>query len=553
MAERDDRRGGVSRREFLASGAGVAALATADAALARAQADAQARATTAAPTPAPASGARGFEYGPFDDLRDYMREVERRGLVLRVKSLDQDQYEATALFYRLVDRFGMYEAPAVVIENVKIDGRWVKGPLVTNHCGHWDTECITFGIEPVQGNGRETYRRALARVDGLLQKGAFPTAPFATVARAEAPCKEVILTGDAVDLTQFAFIQSNPADAGRYVNTGSVFTSDPELGKNFGTYRCQIKGPRVLGVNPEPGQGAYRMFMKQRERGEKIARVSIALGQDPITWVVSGSKLARGNVDELELVSGIRGRPLRVVRSETNDHLVPAMSEMVIEGEVPLDQELPEGPFGEMYGYMGKAKSENFFMNVTCITHRRNPWILNMFTGAGRGFPTAPLEQLSITAFRRFVPNVVLMHSPVEATGLTFVSIRKQKPGEALEIGKRVAEVVGIAKVVVVVEEDIDVLDRTAVMHAMGSRWQPQSATLIVPEARGMPLDPSLVKSPMTSKIVIDATRQWPQEGGPQEYQALNRTMLSELAPDAFPQIDAKWDKLVGKWRPPGA
>jgi 4-hydroxy-3-polyprenylbenzoate decarboxylase len=387
----------------------------------------------------------------------------------------------------------------------------------------------------------------------MLVRGAFPTAPFREVTRAEAPCKQVVLTGDAIDVTKFAFIQSNPADAGRYVNTGSTFTNDAELGKNFGTYRLQIKGPRMLGVNPEPGQGAWQAFMKAKERGEKSVKISIALGQDPMTWVVSSSKLNRGKVDELEIVSGMRGKPLPVVKSETNDHLIPANAEMVIEGEVPLDQPMkPEGPFGEMYGYMGQHKDENFWMNITCITHRKDPWIVNQFTGVTRGFQTAPLEMISMAAVKRFLPEVVMVHSPVEATGLTFVSIRKKKPGQALEIGKRIAEIVAIAKVVVMVDDDIDVLDRVAVMHTMGSRWQPQPATAIIPEARGMPLDPSLTKRPMTSKIVIDATRQWPEEGGPKSYQALNRTALVEAAPDAFARVDAEWAKVVGKYRPPG-
>ena len=387
----------------------------------------------------------------------------------------------------------------------------------------------------------------------LGKGGAFPTAPFAEVRREEALCKQVVLSGDDIDLRKFAFIQSNPADSTRYVNTGSVFTNDIELGKNFGTYRCEIKGPRMLGINPEEGQGAWQAFMKAKARGEKSVKVSIALGQDPVTWVVSGSKLNRAKADELEVVSAIRGKPLKVVRSETNDHLVPAHSEIVIEGEVPLDQEmLPEGPFGEMYGYMGARKAANFWMNVTAVTHRKNPWVVNQFTGVTRGFPTAPLEQVALHTMKRFVPNVKMLHTPVEATGLCFVSMKKTKPGEALEVGKRIAQIVGIAKVVVMVDDDIEVLDRVQVMHAMGSRWQPQPATVIIPESRGMPLDPSLTKKPMTSKIVIDATRQWPEEGGPKEYQALNRTELSRLAPDAFERIDDRWSKLVGKYRPPG-
>jgi 3-polyprenyl-4-hydroxybenzoate decarboxylase len=119
-------------------------------------------------------------------------------------------------------------------------------------------------------------------------------------------------------------------------------------------------------------------------------------------------------------------------------------------------------------------------------------------------------------------------------------------------VGKRIAQIVGIAKVVVMVDDDLEVLDRVQMMHALGSRWQPQPATAIIPEMRGMPLDPSLTKRPMTSKIVIDATRQWPEEGGPQNYQALNRAELERLAPDSFGLVDAHWSRLVGKYRPPG-
>jgi 4-hydroxy-3-polyprenylbenzoate decarboxylase len=534
-----------SRRDFLSHSAGLsaAALAAADLKLAEAQ-------NAAASTPA-------WQVGPFEDLREWIAELERRNLVLRVRNIDQDAYEGTALMYRLIDRFGMYFAPTLVMENVRIDGRWYKGPIITNHFGHWDTECLSLGLQPVAGDHVATYYKALARADEFLKQGkggAFPTAPFVEVARDAAPCKQVVLRGEQIDLTRFAFMQSNPADSGRYVNTGSVFTDDRELGKNFGTYRCEIKGPRLLGINPEEGQGAWQAFMKAKERGESSVKVSIALGQDPVTWVVSSSKLNRAKADELEVVSAIRGRALRVVRSETNGHLVPATSEMVIEGEVPLDQGmLPEGPFGEMYGYMGARKTANFWMNVTAVTHRRNPWFVNQFTGVTRGFPTAPLEQMALSAMKRFVPNIKMLHTPVEATGLCFVSIKKQKPGEALEIGKRIAQIVGIAKVVVVVDDDIEVLDRTAVMHTLGSRWQPAPATAIIPESRGMPLDPSLTKRPMTSKVVIDATRQWPEEGGPAQYQALNRTELERLAPEAFTRIESRWEDLLGKYRPPGA
>jgi 4-hydroxy-3-polyprenylbenzoate decarboxylase len=478
---------------------------------------------------------------PHSDFREWMKDLERRGLVMRIKRLDQDAFEMTALAYRLMDCFGMYEAPAVIAEEVKIDGQWVKGPVVFNHQGHWDTEALAFGLEPVPGHGTETYRNVIAHITGVLADngGKLPLIPPVEIEPRRAPVKQVVVTGDDIDITKFAFITSNPGDSGRYVNTGSVFTDDVDLGKNFGTYRCQIKGPKKLGVNPEPGQGAWKAFMKKKERGEKSTPIAIVLGQDPMTWIISGSSVSKDGTDELSISGGLRGQALETVKCETSDLRVPANAEMVIEGVVPLDAPMePEGPFGEMYGYLGLKKSENFFMEITAITHRRNPWILNQFTGVTRGFCTAPLEAIAFARLKRFVPNAIAFHSPVEATGLTFISINKEEPGQALKIGRNLARIVPIAKVVVVVDADIDVYNRTQVMFAMGSRWQPYPATEIIESARGMPLDPSSPDRPNSSKIIVDATRQWPEEGGPDEYPPMNRRLLEDLAPESFERVD---------------
>ena len=102
-----------------------------------------------------------------------------------------------------------------------------------------------------------------------------------------------------------------------------------------------------------------------QERGEKRAAVAIVLGTDPITFSMSGSKIAKYGEDELGIAGGIIGEAIKVVKCETNDILVPANVEMVIEGSIPLDRMEEEGPFGEMYGYIGEKKEEedklNFF------------------------------------------------------------------------------------------------------------------------------------------------------------------------------------------------
>ena len=529
---------GLDRRQMLSAAASLAAtLGISSSAL--------------SPALAAAKPKRGQLTGPFDSFRDYIRALDEHGLLLRVQRLDEDQYELAALTYRLIDEFGWYGAPAVLVEEIKQDGRWMKGPVLTNHQGHWDTEAIIWGKEPVPGDGPATYRQIFNFLYGIIESGngRLPQIPTNVVPRASAPVKEIVLRGDEVNLLDFAFIKSNPGDSARYVNTGSVFTEDPELGMNFGTYRCEIQGPRRIGLNSEPGQTGWKMFMKKIERGEKTCPVSIVVGQDPIAWFISSSLISKGGADELAIAGGLRGRAVDVIKSETNDMRIPANAEMVIEGEVLLDQMAPEGPFGEMYGYLGLRKEKNFVMNVTCVTARKNPWILNQFTGATRGFCTAPLEAFSFYRLKKLIPNAVAFHSPVEWTGIGFLSIDKTAPGQALELGKKLATLVPITKVLIVLDKDVDILNRTEVMQAVGARWQPYPAAEIINEARGMPLDPSAPNRPMSSKIVIDATRQWPEEGGPKIYPERNRDLLNKLAPEAAKLVNGRWDEYMRGWK----
>ncbi len=493
---------------------------------------------------------------PFDSIRDYIAALDAYGLLLTVPEIDQDEYQMTALMFRATDEYGFFESPAFKFDKVKIDGKWINGPVIGNHQGHVNTDCITFGIEPDPHDIKVSYRRAKAHINKLLDStddGRWPQIAPVEVSRDDAPCKEVTLSGDECDLNKFAFVKTNPADAGRYVNTGSVFTSDPELGNNFGTYRCEITGPRTLRINSEKNHAGYKMLMAARERGEKIGHVSIAVGQDPIVWLLSGAPLARqrgdGAVDELAIAGGMRGKALEVVKSDTNDMLVPAHAEMIIEGEVPLDAPLQEeGPFGEMFGYLGPKKEAVFWMNVTRITHRRDPWVMNSFTGMQRGYTTSAVEVLYERIMRRSIPYLIDFHYPQDMMGVSFVSIDKTAPGQGLEAGRIVANRVGICKVVVVVDKDLDVLDRTQMLFAMGSRWQPDPASEIIQKGRAIITDPSTVIQGETSKIVIDATMQLPEEGGPEVYAKRNRVLLEELAPDALAQVDAAFGVTLRDW-----
>jgi 4-hydroxy-3-polyprenylbenzoate decarboxylase len=473
-----------------------------------------------------------------------------------VPRVDQDAFHTTGLFFRATDRFGMLEAPAMLFEEVLIDGQWVKGPVIANHQGHWNTDALLWGLQPVPGDHYATYRRAKAYLSAMLERngGEYPQIAPVEISRDRALCKEVVISGDEIDINRLAFLKTNPADAGRYVNTGSVFMHDPEMGPNFGTYRCQIKGPRKLGMNSTPNHQGYKMFMAAKARGEKTVPVSVVVGQDPVVWLISSSPVVNRRkgvpIDELAVAGGMRGKPIETVKSETNHIMVPAHAEMVIEGEVPLDGPLErEGPFGEMFGYLGPANPANLWMNITTITHRQDPWIMNAYTGMQRGMVSAPMDCILESGLRRRVPNLINISFGQDVFGVLFMSIDKTGPGQGLKSGSTIANMLPFAKVVVVVDKDINVLDRTAVVFAMGSRWQPDPATAIIADARGLPQDPSQLVEGETSKIVIDATRQWPEEGGRDQFPETNRALLQQGAPNVFEEVDALYGQALVDYR----
>ena len=206
--------------------------------------------------------------GPFDSLRDYIAALEARGRLLRIKEMDQDQFEATGFAYRLIEKFGLNSAPGFVIDRVKIDGKWIEGPVFSNIYGGWDTEAMGFGVEDITDNQQEMLRAAVNKLIKLAgSKGEWERIKPIVTSSSDAPCKEVIITGDDVDILQYPFLKCNPADGGRYINVGAVIIEDPELGRNVGTYRCQVKSERKVSVNPEPGKHGYRQLMAAKERG----------------------------------------------------------------------------------------------------------------------------------------------------------------------------------------------------------------------------------------------------------------------------------------------
>ena len=480
---------------------------------------------------------------PYDSLRDYALALEREGHLKRIAEMDQDSYEMTAFAYRLRDRL-QEKAPAFLVERTKINGRWYDSPVIGNLFNGFGMVAQAFGVEQVTDEQGPMHATAVQRILSFMDKDfRWQKIEPVTVDRDAAPCKEVVLLGEQADLGLFPWVKNNPADAGQYISAGSVIMHDSELGRNVGTYRMQVKGPRKAGVCLTNQSHGYKFMEQAMQRGQDRVAASVAIGIDPISWMMSSTRLADIGEDEFALAGGFRGRPVELVKSETNAILVPARAEFILEGDISTEME-EEGPYGEMMGYIGKKKPA-FTLDIKAITHRRSPWVYNLWPGIAGAYLTLPWEVAHFAQLKKIMPNLQKLYTPPDVPSMLIACIDKRLPGEGIEMGMLILgyRMIGFSKkVVIVVDKDVDPTDMSRVMHAMGTRWQPHPASLIVPQTLHMPIDPSNREMFLSSKIVIDATRQQPGEGGPDIYPEDNRTVMEERAAGAFALVDKKWD-----------
>ncbi len=485
---------------------------------------------------------------PYDSIRDYVADLEARGKVLKIKEMDQDQYEMTALTYRLKDRF-KDKSPAFLVERTKINDTWHDSPVIGEIFNNFGMVAQCFGVEDVSDNQSDMYDASVSKILSYMDKDfKWQKIEPVTVDAKDAPCKENIVQGDDVDIYAFPWIKNNPGDGSQYISAGSVIMDDPEMGRNVGTYRMQVKGPRKVGVYFTNQSHGYKYMMRAAERGEEKVPVSVAVGIDPISWMMSSTRLADVDEDEFAIAGGFRGKPVELVKSETNDLYVPAHAEFIIEGEISMETE-EEGPYGEMLGYIGK-KIWTFCIDIKTITHRAKPWVYNLWPGIGGAYLTLPWEVAHFARLKKIMPSLVKLHTPPDTASVVIACIDKRLPGEGIEAGMLVLgyRMIGFGKkMVIVLDKDIDPTDLSRVMHAVGTRWQPDPASLVVKQSFHIPLEPSSREMFLSSKIVIDATRQLPGEGGPDVYPDDNRTAVEERAPEAFEMVDRKWDEFFKK------
>jgi UbiD family decarboxylase len=214
---------------------------------------------------------------------------------------------------------------------------------------------------------------------------------------------------------------------------------------------------------------------------------------------------------KFEVVGGLLGEPLELARCQAIDLAVPAWAEIVIEGAILAGVREPEGPFGEFTGYFSRRSTEHVF-EARLIAMREQAWFQSIASGRAPDhiLPLGVLREAEIrNAVGRVVPNVRAVHVPTSggAAFTAYVAIRQTRPGEAKHVIPVVFGVDHYLKVVVVVDEDIDVYDESDVLWALATRMQADRDAVVVAGSLGALLDPSASADGRTAKIGFDATR----------------------------------------------
>ncbi|HSE87736.1 MAG TPA: UbiD family decarboxylase [Candidatus Binatia bacterium] len=419
---------------------------------------------------------------PFNDLREFVGFLESRGELIRTQKPVDVKYEISAYIRKTSD----VQGPALLFDNVKDFAMPVLG-------GVFATRKRAFlALETSNEDYVNKFHKAL---DHLV-------APKRV---ADAPCKEIVIRGKDVDLSQLPVPIFSEKDPAPFITLGLCISRDPKGGKNTSIYRLQLKGRNRLGIM---AQHLVRQLMEAESIGKGLP-IAIAIGTDPVLPLAT-QWMAPYGTDELALAGALRGAPVEVVKAETVDLEVPATAEIIIEGMVLPNVREEEGPFGEVSGYYTPSNPKPV-IEVTAITHRKNP----IYQAALTGMPTTenhilkqlPLEATYYWQLKKEFPGVTAVHFPAAGTvGMTCVIAMKQ--AYECEARNLIAAMIGTRrnKITVVVDHDVDITDMEKVWWAITTRTQADEDVIVFPRVVATAMDPSVRKLRVGSSLGIDAT-----------------------------------------------
>lgn len=486
----------------------------------------------------------------LDSLPAFVAAIEKLGELVRIDRPARTELEIAEIADRTMKLPG--GGPALLFtQPVMPDGSTSTIPVLINAYGSRRRMELALGTTSLDAIGDRIagmldlklpsgIMGKLSMLPKLAEMAKFP--PRTKSGRP--PCQEVIHRGDEIDLDLIPFLKTWPDDGGRYITLPMVITQDPESGtRNVGMYRVQVLGRSELAMHWQRHKSGAAHWREMAARGE-VMPVVIALGGDPAA-IYSGSAPLPPGIDEFLFAGFLRRAPVELTKAITCDLELPSEAEIVIEGHIdPAEALVMEGPFGDHTGFYSLADLYPK-MHVTAVTMKRQP--IYPATLVGRppmedywlGHAT---ERIFLPLLKLTVPEIVDYHMPAAGIfhNLVFVSIDKQYPGQAYKVMHALwgQGLMSLSKVLVVVDKDVDVQNVDETWWVALNNIDPKRD---VEFARGPidVLDHSSQHFSFGSKMGIDATRKWPEEGFTREWP--DKIVMDEATKQS---VDAMWAEL---------
>jgi 4-hydroxy-3-polyprenylbenzoate decarboxylase len=457
----------------------------------------------------------------YNDLRDFIAQLEKKGLLKRI-SVEVDPYlEIT----EICDRTLKQQGPALLFENVK--GSPV--PILANLFGTTQRVAMGMGEDSID---------ALREVGKLLAflkepdppkglKDAWEKMPvfkqvlnMAPKVIKKAPCQEIVFEKDEVDLNTIPIQTCWPGDVAPLITWGLVVTKGPEKERqNLGIYRQQViaKNKVIMRWLAQRGGALDFREWQQQHPGEPFP-IAVALGADPAT-ILGAVTPVPDSLSEYGFAGLLRGSKTEVVKCALSELQVPASAEYILEGFIYPDEFAEEGPYGDHTGYYNETETFPVF-TIERISHRKNPIYHSTYTGRPPDEPAilgVALNEVFIPILQKQFPEIVDFYLPPEGCSyrVAVVSMKKQYPGHAKRVMMGVWSYLRqfmYTKFVIVVDDDVNTRDWQDVIWAMSTRVDPvRDFTMI----ENTPIDYLDFASPVSglgSKVGIDATNKLPGE-----------------------------------------
>jgi 4-hydroxy-3-polyprenylbenzoate decarboxylase len=455
-------------------------------------------------------------------LRDFIGLLEQRGELLRIKTEVDTHLEITAFCQRMLKSGG----PALLFERPK----GFEAPVLGNLFGTPERVALAMG----QHSPDEL--REVGRVLAFLKEPELPASARDMFDKlpafkklldvkpkvvSAAPCQEVVLEGNDIDLTKLPINTCWPGDAGRLITFGLVVTRGPHKKRqNVAVYRQQLLGPNKVIMRWLSHRGGAIDFYEwcQAHPGKRFP-VAVAIGADPATMLAATAPIP-DNLSEHQFAGLLRGTRSEVVSCFSHSLQVPASSEYILEGFIYPDEVAEEGPFGDHTGYYNAVDKFPVF-TIERITHRKNPVYHHAYMGRSpHDEPSVlamALNEVFIPILQKQFPEIVDFYLPPEACSyrMAVVSIKKRYPGHARRVMFGVWSYLRqftYTKFVIVMDDDINVRNWQEVIWAMVTRTDPARDCLIVDNTPIDYLDFASPEPGLGSKMGIDATSKWKGE-----------------------------------------